>query len=1033
MGGLIILDGTEIQSIRNLYSSYVLDVQNKNGLNYIGTVYVSGWYKLNNNPLTLNGNETYAYNGARFDDSYYETIKAFDLILLDSVNANILLGDKMTLTIPKDKDITVERNIFIGSSSGHENGKMIVDGKLTVKGNLTLYLHSEISNNGELIVEKKMNCSSAYASKIINNAKIDVNDCDLTNEEFSYISNNDSELYVSGDFRGNDRAIGGTIIFNGYESQSVYKLNASIVVLENNSDKNVIFTSVVSASTLFNHNQTKFTLYNNGKDSIFVDYDGDGTKDNVDSYPMDPLNGQNESEFQLKMIKRGQDSYLEIAGYHGDDINVVVPDSIIGYLVTSIADGAFAGCNIESIVISGSVSKIGDSAFNNAKNLRAIEISGDNTVYCSVDGILYSFDKTILIRYPVANKNTAFTIPDSVKKIEDNAFNGSENLKSVDIPESVKEIESNSFVGANISSIKYLGSERKWDAVNKASDSGLSALTVRFGKFTATFICEGITISQVDYKPGETIESSESIPDKKYYSFTGWTPELPETMPEQDIEFTAVWELSEATRLLEFYVDDELYFSEYRFEGEEVTIPESPSKEGYTFAKWSPDVVETMPNENLTYDAIWNVNIHQVSFIVDGENYHSYDSAYQDTLTTPDNPIKEGYTFVGWTPAVPDYMPDIEMTFTAVFEPITYTATFTSGGETIGTDEFVISDESLDYPVIEEKAGYEWVWDKHEIIADDITINGKYSLVSYTVTFVANGTVVDIIEFNVENQSVVAPEIPPKIGYSESWEEYKITLTDLTVNAIYTPVVYFARFWCEGNLVRTSKFTVENKKSDFTMPYLPERKGYKLVWQNFEVVPNDIDIYGEYVPIEYTATFIADGVVVSTQTFTVETESLDEPPVPQKAGYYACWSYYKIEAKDIKIVAQYHSPEVIATSKATLDVGNTYLLLPSCNFETTDITWTSSDTSVATVNSNGKVTAVREGKCKITITCYGKDSLGNDIKASKSTNIIVNGNPGTTDIKQSFREMFDEFFEVTLHDILFNFKEFMKVFLKYAY
>ena len=188
-----------------------------------------------------------------------------------------------------------------------------------------------------------------------------------------------------------------------------------------------------------------------------------------------------------------------------------------------------------------------------------------------------------------------------------------------------------------------------------------------------------------------------------------------------------------------------------------------------------------------------------------------------------------------------------------------------------------------------------------------------------------------------------------------------------------------------------------------------------------------------YVPIVYTAQFVADGEVISTQEFTVETESLAEPDVPQKAGYIAYWSYYKIEPKNITIVAKYDFPEVIMTSKKTIDVGESYRLIPSCNFEATEKSWTSSDTSVATVNKQGVVTAVGKGECKITVTCSGKDSLGNDINASKSTTIVVKDNSEKDTSKHSFRELFDEFFEVTLHDLVYNLKEFMIVLLRYAY
>lgn len=778
-----------------------------------------------------------------------------------------------------------------------------------------------------------------------------------------------------------------------------------------------------------------------------------------------------------------------------------------------------------------------------------------NINYCSKDGVLYNADKTALVRYPVAKDNTVFTVPDSTVTIEENAFNGAVNLAVINIPESVIEIKSKSFANLTLTSINFAGSKRIWDIISKPNNSGLSEQTICYGKFTAKFICEGEVISETDYKPEETIVLPDNITEKKYYTFVGWTPTVPETMPEYDMSFTAVYELSETTRTVEYYADSELYWSDYRYAGENVTYPESvPTKEGYTFVKCSPDIVETMPDENLIYEAIWDINIHKVSFMVDGEEYHSYECAYLDSLTAPNDPSKEGYTFAGWTPAIPDTMPDMEMTFTAVFEPITYTATFMYGSEILGTDEFIVSDNVLDYPEIEAKEHYNWVWNDYEIIADDITVTGEYVPIVYTATFVADRITVDSVEFTVENQIVGAPTIPEKVGYSAVWDEYEIVLADFTVNAVYTPIVYTAtfthngetigtdeftvedstlnypsieqktyyswvwdehkiiadnitingeyvpitytikfvsngktvktqtfnvetadtitppnlslppktgyisvwedwggkignltineiyvpisysaRFWCEGKLVKTRYFTVENKKSDITMPELLKREGYEVVWQDFEIVPNDIDVYGEYVPIEYTATFIADGVVISTQTFTVETESLDEPLVPQKAGYYARWSSYNIEAKDITIVAKYHLPEAVTVSKLTLDVGDTYRLLPSCNFEIIEKTWVSSNTSVATVNKHGKVTAVGKGECEITTTCYGKDSLGNDIQASKVTKIIVNSNSEANTSKRSFRDLFDEFFEVTLHDFMYNLRKFMVVLFRYAY
>ena len=120
-------------------------------------------------------------------------------------------------------------------------------------------------------------------------------------------------------------------------------------------------------------------------------------------------------------------------------------------------------------------------------------------------------------------------------------------------------------------------------------------------------------------------------------------------------------------------------------------------------------------------------------------------------------------------------------------------------------------------------------------------------------------------------------------------------------------------------------------------------------------------------------------------------------------------------------------------SRRTINVEETTRLFPFCNFDTTNEVWSSSDPSVATVDTHGNVTAVGKGECYITVICYGKDSLGNDIFASSRTEIIVKEKLNAETLKQRFRANFDDFFKTTLHDFLYNFKKFMALLLRYAY
>lgn len=201
-------------------------------------------------------------------------------------------------------------------------------------------------------------------------------------------------------------------------------------------------------------------------------------------------------------------------------------------------------------------------------------------------------------------------------------------------------------------------------------------------------------------------------------------------------------------------------------------------------------------------------------------------------------------------------------------------------------------------------------------------------------------------------------------------------------------------------------------------------------WEDVEL---KIDITSVPVLYGYTAKFIANGVIISIQSFTSETEALFEPKIPPKAGYITRWQPYIIKEENLVINAIYDLPSVMMLSKCTLKIDDTMRLLTSCNFETTGKVWSSSNTSVAVVDKQGKITAVGEGECTVKVACYGKDSLGNEIKAIASTKIVVNKKSEAKDLKESFREFFDEFFEVRLYDILENLRKFISEILRHAY
>ena len=70
----------------------------------------------------------------------------------------------------------------------------------------------------------------------------------------------------------------------------------------------------------------------------------------------------------------------------------------------------------------------------------------------------------------------------------------------------------------------------------------------------------------------------------------------------------------------------------------------------------------------------------------------------------------------------------------------------------------------------------------------------------YTATFVADGETVDEIEFTVEDEALTEPTVPSKVGYIGEWQEYDIVAEDITVEAVYTAIVYGVDYVLDGGV-----------------------------------------------------------------------------------------------------------------------------------------------------------------------------------------------------------------------------------------
>lgn len=86
------------------------------------------------------------------------------------------------------------------------------------------------------------------------------------------------------------------------------------------------------------------------------------------------------------------------------------------------------------------------------------------------------------------------------------------------------------------------------------------------------------------------------------HTFASWDKTVPETIPAEDMEITAIWDVN--TYALSWVVDGVTQTTNVAY-GASITAPADPTKQNYTFAGWDAVIPATMPARDLTFTALW--------------------------------------------------------------------------------------------------------------------------------------------------------------------------------------------------------------------------------------------------------------------------------------------------------------------------------------------------------------------------------------------------------------------------------------------
>ena len=249
-------------------------------------------------------------------------------------------------------------------------------------------------------------------------------------------------------------------------------------------------------------------------------------------------------------------------------------------------------------------------------------------------------------------------------------------------------------------------------------------------QYTITFDTNGGSeIAPITQDYGTEITAPDN-PTRKGYTFKGWDKEIPKTMPAENITVTAQWEINQYTITFDTNGGSEIAPITQDY-GTEITAPDNPTRKGYTFKGWDKEIPETMPAENMTVKAQWEINQYAITFDTNGgSEIAPITQDYGTAITAPADPTREGYTFIGWDRDIPEIMPAENITVTAQWEINRYTITFdTAGGSEIApiTQDY---GTNITAPADPTREGYTFIgWDKAiptTMPAENITVTAQW-------------------------------------------------------------------------------------------------------------------------------------------------------------------------------------------------------------------------------------------------------------------------------------------------------------------
>ena len=345
-----------------------------------------------------------------------------------------------------------------------------------------------------------------------------------------------------------------------------------------------------------------------------------------------------------------------------------------GDSVASIKFGAFEDCSSLSVItIPQTVTTIENKVFSGCSSLSDVIIADRTTALAlGSHGSSPLFVGCPLDSVYIGGKITYNTASDKGYS----PFYRNTSLRTVVITDREEHIYENEFYGCTNLQNVTIGNGVK--SIGNYAFSGCSSLEgFSFGSNMKTIGVEAFS----DCTNIETITSYATVPPtcgaQALDDINKWSCVL--KVPQ---DYTAAYQAADQWKdfffiedvleikkyALTYIVDGEIYFSDSLAHNAAITPLDEPVKEGYTFSGWS-ELPEIMPANDVTISGTFTVNTYKVYYYVGEELVHTAEVAYGEAI--PEyvyEPTVEGDEFLGWIGETYETMPAHDVSYTANIE-----------------------------------------------------------------------------------------------------------------------------------------------------------------------------------------------------------------------------------------------------------------------------------------------------------------------------------------------------------------------------